>query len=278
MVAFLLLSSADASVLRGLAETCKSFLNWTTLAMVLLAFGCEFIDSSLGMGYGTALTPLLILLGFEPLRIVPAVLLSELMTGLTAGVLHHGAGNVDLGKGSRARRVVLVLAACSILGAPLAVSISVHLSKQLLSALIGLLVVVIGIVILATLNKTYGFSWRKVTILGLLAAFNKAISGGGYGPLVVSGQMLSGVNAKNAVGITSVSEGLTCLVGVILYYLMPQGSGVDARLALPLVIGAMLSVPLAVSSVKVISESRLRVAVGVLTVILGLATLVKVMC
>jgi len=29
------------------------------------------------MGYGTTLTPLLLILGFEPLQIVPAVLLSD---------------------------------------------------------------------------------------------------------------------------------------------------------------------------------------------------------
>ena len=38
-----------------------------------LAFVCEFVDSTLGMGYGTSLTPILLLMGFEPLQVVPAV-------------------------------------------------------------------------------------------------------------------------------------------------------------------------------------------------------------
>ena len=49
-----------------------------------LAFVCEFIDSSLGMGYGTSLTPLLLLMGFEPMQVVPAVLFSEFVSGFTA--------------------------------------------------------------------------------------------------------------------------------------------------------------------------------------------------
>ena len=62
---------------------------FTMMAIFLAALACEYMDSSLGMGYGTTLTPLLLLSGFEPLQIVPAVLISELMTGLTAGLLHQ---------------------------------------------------------------------------------------------------------------------------------------------------------------------------------------------
>jgi len=45
------------------------------ILLMPLAFVCEFIDSSLGMGYGTSLTPILLLMGFHPLQVVPAVLL-----------------------------------------------------------------------------------------------------------------------------------------------------------------------------------------------------------
>ncbi|GAF92609.1 unnamed protein product, partial [marine sediment metagenome] len=37
----------------------------TTLVIFLAALFCEYIDSSLGMGYGTTLTPVLLLAGFE---------------------------------------------------------------------------------------------------------------------------------------------------------------------------------------------------------------------
>ena len=40
-------------------------------AIFLAALFCEYIDSALGMGYGTTLTPLLLLAGFDPLEIVP---------------------------------------------------------------------------------------------------------------------------------------------------------------------------------------------------------------
>jgi len=271
-VAFLLVSSADPALLAGLLETGRSFVTWSVLAMVLAALACEYVDSTLGMGYGTTLTPVLLLVGYEPLQIVPAVLLSELLTGLTSGMLHHGAGNVNFRKGSRHRHVAMVLAACSIVGTLVAVAISLQIPKWALKGYIGVLVFGIGVTILATRRRTYGFSWKKITGLGLLAAFNKGMSGGGYGPVVCGGQMLSGLEAKNAIGITSMAEGLTCVVGVILYL---ATTGIDGRVALPLVIGAMLSVPLSVHSVKAVSGKWLRLAIGALALILGAVTLIR---
>ena len=84
--------------------------------------------------------------------------------------------------------------------------------------------------------------------------------------------MLAGLDSKNAVGITSMAEGLTCMVGVVLYL---ATTGIDARLALPLTLGAMGSVPLSVYSVKAVPSRWLRLGIGVLTVALGTVTLVK---
>jgi len=44
------------------------------LQIIPLPFLCEFIDSSLGMGYGTILSPILLLMGFVALGIVIIVL------------------------------------------------------------------------------------------------------------------------------------------------------------------------------------------------------------
>ncbi|MDD5081165.1 MAG: hypothetical protein PHC58_04125, partial [Candidatus Omnitrophica bacterium] len=56
---------------------------------IFLAFIFEYMDSTLGMGYGTTLTPVLLIMGYEPLQVVPVVLISELFSGLLAGFLHH---------------------------------------------------------------------------------------------------------------------------------------------------------------------------------------------
>ena len=97
------------------------------LLLILLAFFCELIDSSLGMGYGTTLTPVLLIMGFGPLAIVPSILLSELITGITAGLAHHRVGNVCFKRGSIHLNICIVLALCSIIGASVAVFVAINI-------------------------------------------------------------------------------------------------------------------------------------------------------
>ena len=250
------------------------FLQFSVIIMIL-AFVCEYVDSSLGMGYGTTLTPLLMIMGYNPLQIVPAILLSELFTGLTAGYLHHKAKNVNFKFGSKDLKIAMVMAVCSIFGSVIAVFLAIKLPSLWVKLYIGILVFVMGVIILVFATRTFRFSWKKITSLGLLAAFNKGISGGGYGPLVTGGQILSGVNSKNAIGITSLAEGLTCIVGVAAY-LAFSNYKVEWNLAPSLVVGAMLSVPFAAYTVKKFKPKGLKIIVGVATVVLGLLTLGKI--
>ena len=243
------------------------------LVIILLAFLCEFVDSTLGMGYGTALTPVLLLVGFGPLAIVPCVLLSELITGITAGLVHHKVGNVSFKRKSIHLKIALVLAACSIIGATLAVFIAISIPKIWLNTYIGVMVLGMGIIIILTLNNDFRFSWKKIIGLGSIAAFNKGMSGGGYGPVVTGGQILSGIQGNNAVGITSLAEGLTCVVGVIIFIASPET--VNWGLAPSLIIGALLSVPFSALVVKKIPTKTLKITIGLITLILGLITLIK---
>jgi hypothetical protein len=268
------------------------------LGLIILAFVCEYVDSTLGMGYGTTLTPLLLIIGYNPLQIVPVVLISELFSGLLAGFLHHREGNVnlkpktldiyiigqklkELGYIECFRRgvpvhlgVALVLSLCSVVGTVFGVFLAVNLPKFWIKLYIGVLVFAMGLIILICFNKSFRFSWRKIMSLGLLASFNKGISGGGYGPVVTSGQILSGVEGKSAVGITSLAEGLTCAVGIASYFFISRKS-LDMTLAPFIVIGAVLSVPFSAKSVKKITEKKLKLSIAVLTIILGIFTIIK---
>lgn len=243
------------------------------LPIVLLAFVCELVDSSLGMGYGTTLTPVLLAIGYDPLEIVPAVLLSEFVTGVLAGVLHHEFGNVNLRPGSQDFKVMVVLSVLSMVGALLAVEIAVSLPKQAVKLYIGLVVLVMGLVILRNRKQEMSFSWRRIAGLGFIAAFNKGISGGGYGPVVTGGQVLSGICGRAAIGITSLAEGITSLTGVIVY--LSSGAPIPWHLAPSLLLGAVLSVPIAAYVVSRAPTGRLTVLIGGLSTALGGYTLLR---
>ena len=270
----------------------------TMILIILLAFVCEYMDSTLGMGYGTTLTPIFMLMGFSPLEIVPAILVSELVTGLLAGILHHREGNVNFKPLNHDYlkihnlihpirfyqsvkksfpmhlKIALLFGLCSMVGAVLAVFVAFNIPKFWLKMYIGILVLSMGILILVFFRRKIPFSIARITGIGLLASFNKALSGGGYGPLVTAGQMLSGVEGKNAVGITSVAEAMTCLVGVLLYWFIPNDR-ISWTLAPYIVIGAVLSVPLSAKSVKIMNPKTLKLAIAVLTIILGAVTIYK---
>ena len=172
-----------------------------------------------------------------------------------------------------ALKITLLLASCGIFGSVIAVFVSKSISPFYLKLYIGLLVLIIGIVMLTTLNRHGRFSWKKITFLGLIALFNKGISGGGYGPIVTGGQILSGVDGKNAVSITALAEGLTSIVAVSAYMLLY--SGIDWALAPYLIIGTALSVPLSAHTVKLLKTKNLRVIIGTVTILVGSVTLWK---
>jgi uncharacterized membrane protein YfcA len=277
VIAFVGVVAVHAAITKGDVPQGRTLelVSWLALGVLLIAFGCELVDSTLGMGYGTTLTPLLLLFGFTPLQVVPAVLLSELVTGISAAFAHHRARNVDLRPGTRAFKVAMVLAACSVVGTVVAVLIAINIPRIVLKTWIGLLVLAVGILILVQLLRRalLRFSWAKVLAVGTLASFNKGMSGGGYGPLVCGGQLLSGIESKNAIAITSLAEGLTCVVGVVAYLLTREIF--PWRLALPLAVGALCSVPLSALAVRKIKAKPLTVAIGVLTTFLGAFTLLK---
>jgi len=246
----------------------------STLLVFLAALLCEYLDSSLGMGYGTTLTPILLLAGFAPLQIVPAILLSEAVTGLAAGLFHQRDGNVDFLRDARARRTALLLICLSALGAVAAVALAIRLPGNWLGLLISGVIVAMGILTLVTMRRPLRFSSGGIVAIGGLAAFNKGVSGGGYGPLVTAGQVVSGLPAKHAVAITSVAESFTCIVGLGAYLAM--GKSIDFSLAVPLLLGAILSVPLATLTVRRLPENAIRASVGALTLLLGILALLKV--
>jgi len=245
----------------------------TLLFVFLTALVCEYVDSSLGMGYGTTLTPLLMIAGFEPLQIVPCVLLSEFLTGLAASVMHHRDGNVDLLRDRTVRKTVLLLSLLSVAGTLAAVVFAVSVPQFWLTAIITSIVLTMGLVTLVTARIRLQYRPAQLVALGAVAAFNKAVSGGGYGPLVTTGQVVSGLSSKQAVAITSLCEALTCAVGLAAY-LVVHGQ-LFWPLALPLTAGALLSVPVATLTVRRMPESAMRGGVGLVTCLLGFAACAK---
>lgn len=250
-------------------------LSLSGVGIIVLCFACELLDSSLGMGYGTTLTPVLLACGFQPLQLVPSILFSEFLSGFVASYFHHDAGNVDFGRRSPESRSALLLALGSVVGVAVGVSFAVKLPAFTLRLVIGVIITLAGVVIWITHQRTFAYKTWKMFALATVASFNKALSGGGYGPLMTSGQVLSGIRGKASVGITSFAEGFTCLVGVILF--LGQGQGFATGLLVPMVTGALLSIPFSTEFVRHTDELKLKRLIAIFTTLLGLFTIYKVL-
>jgi len=242
------------------------------LVLVGAAFLTGYIDTCVGGGHGTILTPILILLGFPPSMVVPAILLSEIGIGILSVILNHRAGNIRLARGEHHRQVLLVLAAASLVGSVIAVTAAVKLPAHWVNLYIGLVIIAVGLLLMK--KPAFGeVSMKRIMMLGTIAAFNKSISGGGYGPLLTSGQVLSGVCEKGAVSITPPARGLTGLIAVVLYFMAKNT--LEISLAVPLILGSLLAMPVAVMTVAAIDAAMLRRGITLATLVLGLLLVIK---
>jgi hypothetical protein len=243
------------------------------LLMIILAFLFGIVDASFGMGYGTMLTPVLLMLGLAPFQVVPAVLVSQLAGDFLAVMFHHRFENVNLSIGSRDFKIALILAALSLTGSVIAVLVAFNIPLSYLNLYIGASVSASGLIILATRKKSRCFSWLRLFFLGSFAAFNKGISGGGYGPIAMAGQILTGVEVKSAIGITALSEGITCIFAAATYFLIYRS--IDLPLLVLLSIGITFSAPLAALIVRKVESRNIKLMIGTLTLMLGLLTVLK---
>ncbi|MEA2071278.1 MAG: sulfite exporter TauE/SafE family protein [Asgard group archaeon] len=296
------------------------------LILSAIAFVTQFIDSALGMGFGSMATPILLILGYEPREIVPAILITELIAGIVVTVFHKLFENLQLGiqkeegKKSSATdkqdkevetsskdeweeqladkiddltidsKVIIILSAFAVIGTIIASSLSVVFEKSSEFTLgvkiyIGLMIAIIGLVLIILRNKDFKLSWPRIISLGALAGFNKGLSGGGYGPLTVSGQILSGRDEKHAIASTLLAETIAVFAGAITYVLTHIFVNLShqepliwdyLRLTPYLLIGAVAAAPLAAYATNKLKDDWINIAVGSVSILLGVFTLIRV--
>jgi len=273
-----ILIAASAGLLAVLGDNIGSQIaersGWLVFGLaVVLSFVAEYVDSSIGMGYGTTLTPLLLLLGFELQQIVPAVLVQELLSGSLAAYTHHSLGNVDLRPGNTALKIGVLLGVCGLVGGGVAATVALQLPKTTMKAITGIIVVAMGVLVAFAGRLRLRFSWWRAGGLGLVASANKGLMGGGYGPLITSGQVVSGVATREAVAITSLSEALTCMGGLVGYFV--GGVHIFWPLAGGMMIGGAIAAVLGAVTVRAISPAKLTIAVSAGCLFLGAITVLR---
>jgi uncharacterized membrane protein YfcA len=216
----------------------------------------------------------LILFGYDVKSVVPSILISQALGGFIASYRHHQLKNANFQIGTIDHHVSVTIIWFGVFACVIGVVLSVSISPKILNTYIAGLVIVIALMILT--GKTLIMTAKKIYVLGFISAFNKALSGGGFGPLVAGGQLVfKDRSEKGAIGSTDFAEAPICLLSFCLWLLikgMPP-----LTLMIPVCLGSVVGGffgPMALS--KIGSKEILKKSLGVLVLIEGLWVIYKV--
>ena len=254
--------------------------------VIILAFLFETMDSCAGMGFGTGLTPLLFILGYEPLQVVPILLISEAITGFTAGFFHQEFENAKFNLKKPINKETRVMLNIAIFGC-LAIIISVFLTyyaikvdKTMIQTYVAILVLAMGLIAIIKLKyKSTTYKPKLLTFFSALAGFNKGIGAGGYGPVVMLGQIFSGIYEKTATAIVSFAEGIVSVAGVAAFVLVPvissQPIEIDFILLPSVFTGGFIAAMISPYMVRVLPNKLWKIVIPTYALAIGIYVLVK---
>ena len=253
------------------------------VAVALLAFFFETIDSSAGMGFGTALSPLLLVLGFSPLEVVPVMVTAQAFTSAWGGFMHSEFRNIEFSWRplNKATKTMLLIAVPGTIGACVSAVLAYStfsLPDTVIETYIAILVVAMAALVAtnALRGKRRSYRPKRLPAFGVVAGVNKGIGSGGYGPVVTLGGVLSGVIEKTSVAITTMSEGFASSAGAITFLVIFLfGTDVDWRLLPWLWLGAFPASVVGPYAVRVLPVRVWRYFVPVYATVIATILLVK---
>jgi len=238
--------------------------------IILAAFIAAIIDTSLGMCYGTVLTPFLIISGYSPQTVVPAVLLSQLAVDIVGGTTHTKVKNFT----KKDVKVALTVAVPATILAALGAFANVSLPKTITKGYIAILVLVLGIITIYGIRLKS--SPKGIALISSVAGFNKGFMGGGFGPVVVSGQMIFNHDVRPSVAIGDIAEIPVCIVGLLTFAVFSKlsFSMIFLIVCIPAIVGSIIGPHL---TAKMSQKNYAEKVIGVVMLTLGLITLMRIL-
>jgi uncharacterized membrane protein YfcA len=282
-VALIALSVGLAGASQDAGEAAQ-FMAALVPVVILMSFLFETLDSAAGMGFGTALSPLLLALGYDPLAVVPVLLLSEAATGLVTAAIHHELSNVRFsfrGSMNEASRLSLIIAGTGVISICASVTLTylaLDAPKSLIKGFVAGMVILMALAALARhfSKRQTRYRPRRMIAFAAWAAFNKGIGGGGYGPVLTLGQLYSGVYEKSAAAITSLAEGATSIAGVAAFFaLNAVGVELDFGLLPSVLAGSVLAAILAPYLVRIMPNRALGYLIPIYALLLGFIAFIE---
>jgi len=240
--------------------------------LVLVGFGAQVIDGSLGMAYGVSSSTFLISVGVHPAMASASVHIAEIFTTLVSGASHLKLGNVD-------KEIVKKLAIPGVLGGIAGAYIISTVNSAVLSPLVSGYLLIMGVrIIVKALRKQKhqrktGEEFNSMAMggLGMVGGFCDAAGGGGWGPIVTTTLISNGATPRKTIGSVNLTEFFVTFAEA-LTFIATLGT-IRWNVVLGLILGGVIAAPLGAFLTKKIPVKPMMLIVGGLIIFLSSRTI-----
>lgn len=229
----------------------------------------QLVDGALGMAFGVTATTVMLNFGTSPVQASAMVHIAEIFTTAASGASHAWHRNIDW---KIVRRLAIPGMAGGILGATVLANVDGKIIAPFVSvylALMGLLILARAVRKLATLQA----SGRGMPAVGFAGGLLDAVGGGGWGPVVTSTLVGAGHVPRYVIGSVNLTEFLVT-VATSAAFIVTLGLA-DLLLVVPLILGGLVSAPLAGYLARIAPARLLMALVGTLILVLSARSLLR---
>ena len=233
------------------------------LLVGLIGIAAQFVDGSLGMGYGVTSATLLATVGYSPAVASATIHVAKIGTGVASGAAHWQFGNVHW-------RAVAMLAVPGAIGAFAGAFAISYVAAEVTRPWVSLVLASLGVLVIARTVlrrspaiRVYTPRMRTLGPLGLIGGFVDSVGGGGWGPVTTSSLMAANRMAPNQViGTVSTAEIVVALSASVGFLLALGSQGIAWGAMAALLLGGLVAAPFAAWAVSRLDHRVLGGLVG----------------
>jgi len=248
----------------------KAFDARTFGIMTAAGFLAQFVDGSMGLGYGTISTTFLLAYGVSPAIVSSRVHSARVFSSGVSGYSHHRFGNINK---KLFRTIVIPGVIGAILGATLA-----YFGKEYSNYVripLSFYTIYLGYYIIrkAFARRKAGEKVRRAGWLASIGGFMDAFAGGGWGTLVTSTLISKRKNPRYVIGSVCLAEFFVVLASSITFFILLRSIPlIDIA---GLIAGGIIAAPIAARLAGKLPARTMFIAVGSLVILTSCTTLWK---
>lgn len=243
------------------------------ILFAIVGFLAQAVDGALGMAYGVISSTVLLAFGVTPAHASAAVHAAEVFTTGASGISHHYHRNIDW-------KLFATLTPFGVIGGCLGTYVLTGIEGAAIRPYVTGYLALVGAWILfrsfrkIPANPVHG---ALVMPLGGVGGFLDAAGGGGWGPMVTTGLLGAGGEARYVIGTVNTAEFvITLSVSITFLWAMATGHWAEGggfavlgAAVAGLIAGGLAAAPMAGYLVKHFTENMLLRLVGILIILLA---------